>query len=53
MAELVNTDEYLANFGDNAGPYQRRRILPPPASGSIIFAPGRQIHPQHSAKLLR
>ncbi|NJN49488.1 MAG: phycobilisome rod-core linker polypeptide CpcG [Alkalinema sp. RL_2_19] len=36
--ELVNTDEYLANFGDNTVPYQRRRILPQQASGSITFA---------------
>ena len=26
--ELLNSDEYLQNFGDNTVPYQRRRVLP-------------------------
>jgi phycobilisome rod-core linker protein len=35
---LINSEEYLINFGDNTVPYQRRRILPQRASGEITFA---------------
>jgi phycobilisome rod-core linker protein len=35
--ELVNTDEYLENFGDAIVPYQRRRILPTVGSGTVTF----------------
>jgi phycobilisome rod-core linker protein len=38
ITELVNTDEYLENFGDNVVPYQRRRQLPQRAQGEITFA---------------
>jgi phycobilisome rod-core linker protein len=30
--ELLNSDEYLENFGDNTVPFQRRRVLPSGAS---------------------
>lgn len=30
--DLLNSDEYLENFGDNTVPYQRRRVLPSGAS---------------------
>jgi phycobilisome rod-core linker protein len=30
--DLLNSDEYLENFGDNIVPYQRRRVLPSGAS---------------------
>jgi phycobilisome rod-core linker protein len=30
--ELLNSDEYLENFGDNIVPFQRRRVLPSGAS---------------------
>jgi phycobilisome rod-core linker protein len=30
--DLLNTDEYLENFGDNIVPFQRRRVLPSGAS---------------------
>jgi phycobilisome rod-core linker protein len=30
--DLVNSDEYLENFGDNVVPFQRRRVLPSGAS---------------------
>jgi phycobilisome rod-core linker protein len=30
--DLLNSDEYLDNFGDNIVPYQRRRVLPSGAS---------------------
>jgi phycobilisome rod-core linker protein len=35
--ELLNSEEYLENFGENIVPYQRRRILPSRASGEIFF----------------
>lgn len=35
--ELLNSDEYLENFGENTVPYQRRRILPSRAIGEIPF----------------
>jgi phycobilisome rod-core linker protein len=35
--ELVNTDEYIANFGDTIVPYQRRRELPTVGSGTVTF----------------
>lgn len=35
--ELLNSEEYLINFGDTVVPYQRRRILPQRAQGEITF----------------
>ncbi|MEM0981723.1 MAG: phycobilisome rod-core linker polypeptide [Cyanobacteria bacterium P01_H01_bin.58] len=36
--ELLNSSEYLENFGEDTVPYQRRRILPQRATGDITFA---------------
>ncbi|AKG22202.1 phycobilisome rod-core linker polypeptide [Calothrix sp. 336/3] len=36
--DLINTEEYLSNFGYNTVPYQRRRILPQRAQGELPFA---------------
>ena len=36
--ELLNTEEYLDNFGDHTVPYQRRRILPQRTQGELPFA---------------
>lgn len=36
--ELVNSEEYLENFGDQTVPYQRRRILPQRSTGDVTFA---------------
>ncbi|MEM9771437.1 MAG: phycobilisome rod-core linker polypeptide, partial [Cyanobacteria bacterium P01_D01_bin.73] len=36
--ELLNSDEYLENFGDDIVPYQRRRVLPQRNSGDMPFA---------------
>ncbi|MDJ1185545.1 phycobilisome rod-core linker polypeptide [Roseofilum casamattae] len=36
--ELLNTSEYLENFGDDIVPYQRRRILPLRSQGELPFA---------------
>lgn len=35
--ELVNTEEYLENFGDHTVPYQRRRVLPTLGSSAVTF----------------
>lgn len=37
IGDLVNSDEYLENFGDSTVPYQRRRILPQRATGEPTF----------------
>lgn len=34
---LLDSNEYLENFGDNVVPYQRRRILPQRAEGELPF----------------
>ncbi len=36
--QLLNSEEYLLNFGENTVPYQRRRILPQQAKGDVTFA---------------
>ncbi|WP_341529166.1 phycobilisome rod-core linker polypeptide [Nostoc sp. UHCC 0302] len=35
--ELLNSEEYLSNFGYSTVPYQRRRILPSRAEGELPF----------------
>jgi phycobilisome rod-core linker protein len=35
---LLNSEEYLQNFGENIVPYQRRRILPQRTAGELPFA---------------
>ncbi len=35
---LLNSEEYLSNFGENIVPYQRRRILPQRNQGELPFA---------------
>ena len=35
---LLDSEEYLENFGDDTVPYQRRRILPQQAVGELPFA---------------
>lgn len=37
VEELLNSDEYLENFGENVVPYYRRRILPSRATGEVPF----------------
>ncbi len=36
--ELLNSEEYLENFGDDIVPFQRRRVLPQRNSGEMPFA---------------
>ncbi|NEQ81878.1 MAG: phycobilisome rod-core linker polypeptide CpcG [Moorea sp. SIO2I5] len=35
---LLDSDEYLENFGDDTVPYQRRRIIPQRTQGDLPFA---------------
>ncbi len=35
--ELLNSDEYIENFGENTVPYHRRRVLPGRPTGEIPF----------------
>lgn len=35
--QLLDSDEYLENFGDTIVPYQRRRVLPGRAEGELPF----------------
>lgn len=35
--DLLNSDEYIENFGENTVPYHRRRILPSRATGETPF----------------
>lgn len=35
---LLNSEEYISNFGDSTVPYQRRRILPQRTQGELPFA---------------
>jgi phycobilisome rod-core linker protein len=37
ISELVNSDEYMENFGENLLPYQRRRQLQQRPTGEITF----------------
>jgi phycobilisome rod-core linker protein len=36
--DLLNSQEYISNFGDNTVPFQRRRILPQRDRGELPFA---------------
>lgn len=37
ITDLLNSEEYASNFGDNTVPYQRRRILPQRQQGDLPF----------------
>ncbi|NEZ56653.1 phycobilisome rod-core linker polypeptide [Adonisia turfae] len=37
IAELLNSHEYLENFGENVVPYHRRRVLPSRTIGEVPF----------------
>ena len=49
--DLLNSPEYLENFGENTVPYQRRRILPQRAQGDITFAHTPRYAADHLAQL--
>ncbi len=49
--DLLNSDEYLDNFGDNTVPYQRRRILPQRTQGELPFERMARYDKYHLAKL--
>lgn len=46
---LLDSEEYVSNFGDNVVPYQRRRILPQRDQGDLPF----ERVPRYDAKYLR
>jgi phycobilisome rod-core linker protein len=48
---LLDSDEYLENFGDNTVPYQRRRILSQRALGEVTFSHLPRYGADHRAKL--
>jgi phycobilisome rod-core linker protein len=49
--DLLNSDEYLDNFGDNTVPYQRRRILQQRTQGELPFERMARYDRYHLAKL--
>jgi phycobilisome rod-core linker protein len=49
--QLLNSDEYLSNFGSNTVPYQRRRILPQRSQGELPFARMSRYDNYHLGKL--
>jgi phycobilisome rod-core linker protein len=49
--DLLNSDEYLNNFGDNSVPYQRRRILPQQTQGELPFERMARYDKYHLANL--
>ncbi|MGF1570804.1 MAG: phycobilisome rod-core linker polypeptide [Nodosilinea sp.] len=50
---LLNSDEYLDQFGEACVPYQRRRILPQRAAGDLPFARMARYDGHHLDQLLR
>ncbi len=49
--DLLNSDEYLDNFGNNTVPYQRRRILQQRTQGELPFERMARYDQYHLAKL--
>lgn len=49
--ELLNSEEYLDNFGNGTVPYQRRRILPQRSQGELPFARMARYDQYHLSKL--
>jgi phycobilisome rod-core linker protein len=50
---LLNTEEYLSEFGDARVPYQRRRILPQRSQGELPFARMARYDQYHLNQLLQ
>jgi phycobilisome rod-core linker protein len=48
---LLNSEEYLSEFGDDTVPYQRRRILPQRTQGELPFARMPRYGADHRAQL--
>ncbi len=48
---LLNSDEYMDNFGEDTVPYQRRRILPQQSMGELPFERMPRYGEDHLAKL--
>ena len=50
-ADLVNSEEYLINFGDDIVPFQRRRTLPQRSVGEVTFEHMARYDANHLAQL--
>ncbi|MEL4896674.1 phycobilisome rod-core linker polypeptide [Crocosphaera sp. Alani8] len=50
--QLLNSEEYLGNFGDDIVPYQRRRILPQRTVGQLPVARMARYDDHHLTQLL-
>ena len=48
---LINTEEYLEQFGEHTVPYQQRRILPQRSQGEVTFAHMARYGTDHRDKL--
>ena len=51
VEDLLNSEEYLNNFGDDTVPYQRRRIVPSQSQGELPFARMPRYGADYRAKL--
>lgn len=49
---LLNSDEYMDNYGEDTVPYQRRRILPQQAMGAVPFERMPRYGSEHLEKLI-
>jgi phycobilisome rod-core linker protein len=49
--DLLNTEEYLSQFGNMTVPYQRRRVLPQRSQGELPFARMARYDQQHLRQL--
>jgi phycobilisome rod-core linker protein len=51
ISELINSEEYLSNFGLSTVPYQRRRILPQHSIGQVPFTQMARYDEYHLANI--
>jgi phycobilisome rod-core linker protein len=51
ITELVNSEEYLSNFGQHTVPYQRRRVLPSQSIGQKPFTQMARYDQYHLANI--
>jgi phycobilisome rod-core linker protein len=51
ITELINSEEYLSNFGLSTVPYQRRRVLPQQSIGQVPFTQMARYDEYHLANI--
>jgi phycobilisome rod-core linker protein len=51
ISELINSEEYLSNFGLSTVPYQRRRVLPQQSIGQVPFTQMARYDEYHLANI--